>query len=294
MSPTGPDSQLGVARSIRALRARVDGWRSAGKSVAFVPTMGALHKGHISLVRQAGRLADMVVASIFVNPKQFAPHEDLSTYPRTEAADLEMLAAAGCHLAYCPTAEEIYPNGFQTEVTVAGVAAGLESAARPHFFGGVATVVLKLLNQVRPNIAVFGEKDYQQLLVVRRMARDLDLGIEIIGGETVREADGLAMSSRNAYLSADERVVAGRLNVILKSVAEKIAAGAPIGEAMREGRDRLAAAGFSRIDYLETRLATDLSPLTEGPLPVAAEARILAAAAVGRTRLLDNWPVARS
>lgn len=294
MAPTGPDSQFGVARSIRALRARVDGWRSAGKTVGFVPTMGALHKGHLALVRQAGLLADCVVASIFVNPKQFAAHEDLATYPRGEAADLDLLSAAGCHLAYCPTAEEIYPIGFQTAVSLGAVAEGLESAARPHFFGGVATVVLKLLNQVRPSIAVFGEKDFQQLLVVRRMVRDLDLGVEIIGGETVREADGLAMSSRNAYLSPDDRRIAGRLNVVLAELAAKLEAGASISASMQEGRTLLGAAGFAEVDYLVTRSAVDLSDLSEGPIAPGATARILAAVALGRTRLIDNWPVERS
>lgn len=294
MSPVGPDSQLGVARSIRALRARVDGWRNAGLSIGFVPTMGALHKGHISLIRQAGMLCDRVVASIFVNPTQFAAHEDLAAYPRDEAADLEALSAAGCHLAWCPTAEEMYPGGFQTAVSLGPVAEGLESAARPHFFGGVATVVCKLLNQVRPTLAVFGEKDYQQLLVIRRMVADLDMGVQIVAGQTVREADGLAMSSRNAYLSPEERRIAGRLNAVLAELAAKLEAGADIGPAMDEGRALLGAAGFSRVDYLETRAAADLSALGRGPLKAGAPARLLAAAVVGKTRLIDNWPVERS
>ncbi|MEE2691888.1 MAG: pantoate--beta-alanine ligase [Pseudomonadota bacterium] len=293
MSPIGPDSQLGVARTLKALRARVDGWRSTGLTVGFVPTMGALHKGHISLVRHAAKLSDRVVASIFINPKQFAAHEDLATYPRNEAADLEMLAAAGCHLAWCPSPEEMYPAGYQTAVSVEAVAAGLESDSRPHFFGGVATVVCKLLNQVRPTVAVFGEKDYQQLLVIKRMVKDLDMPVQIVGGETVRESDGLAMSSRNAYLNPQERKIAAKLNEVLAALAEKLEAGAPVDETMIEGRTLLGAAGFDRIDYLETRSAADLESVGLGPLKIGAPARVLAAVVVGRTRLIDNWPVAR-
>lgn len=285
---------MGVARSIRALRARVDGWKGSGLSVAFVPTMGALHQGHLALVKQGAKLADRVVASIFINPKQFAAHEDLATYPRSEAADIELLASAGCHLAYAPTPDEMYPPGFQTSVAVAEVSAALEGAARPHFFGGVATVVLKLLNQVRPTCAVFGEKDYQQLLVIRRMARDLDLGVDIIGAPTVREDDGLAMSSRNAYLNPGERQIAGRLNVVLADLAAQLEAGRAIERAMSEGRTMLSAAGFPRIDYLETRSAADLADLGLGSLEIGAPARVLVAVGLGRTRLIDNWPVLRS
>ena len=282
---------MGVARTLKALRARVDGWRSTGLTVGFVPTMGALHKGHLSLVRHAAKLSDRVVASIFVNPKQFAAHEDLATYPRNEAADLEMLSTAGCHLAWCPAPEEMYPAGYQTSVLVADVAAGLESDSRPHFFGGVATAVCKLLNQVRPTVALFGEKDYQQLLVIKRMVRDLDMSVQIVGGETVREADGLAMSSRNAYLTEDERRIAGKLNGVLSDLAEKLEAGATVGVTMAEGRTMLEAAGFGRIDYLETRVAADLGAVGPGSLETGAPARILAAVTVGRTRLIDNWPV---
>jgi len=282
---------VGVARTLKALRARVDGWRSTGLTVGFVPTMGALHKGHLSLVRHAAKLSDRVVASIFVNPKQFAAHEDLATYPRNEAADLEMLSTAGCHLAWCPAPEEMYPAGYQTSVLVADVAAGLESDSRPHFFGGVATAVCKLLNQVRPTVALFGEKDYQQLLVIKRMVRDLDMSVQIVGGETVREADGLAMSSRNAYLTEDERRIAGKLNGVLSDLAEKLEAGATVGVTMAEGRTMLEAAGFGRIDYLETRVAADLGAVGPGSLETGAPARILAAVTVGRTRLIDNWPV---
>ena len=294
MSPVGPDSQLGVARTLKALRARVDGWRSTGLTVGFVPTMGALHKGHLSLVRHAAKLSDRVVASIFVNPRQFAANEDLATYPRNEGADLEMLASAGCHLAWCPTPEEMYPTGYQTAVSVAEVAAGLESESRPHFFGGVATVVCKLLNQVRPTVAVFGEKDYQQLLVIKRMVRDLDMSVQIVGGETVREPDGLAMSSRNAYLTEEERRIASKLNGVLSDLAEKLEKGTSVESAMAQGRGLLEAAGFDRIDYLETRWAADLGAVGLGSLETGAPARILAAVTVGRTRLIDNWPVERA
>ncbi|MBY0423078.1 MAG: pantoate--beta-alanine ligase [Parvularculaceae bacterium] len=291
MSP--PQSPIGIARSIRGLRARVDGWRQEGRRIALIPTMGALHAGHVSLVKLGARLADRTVASIFVNPKQFAASEDLSTYPRQEAADIAMLEAAGCSLAYCPPPEEMYPAGFATAVTVGGPAEGLESGPRPHFFGGVATVVLKLLNQCRPDVAVFGEKDYQQLQVVRRLARDLDLGIEIVGGPTLREADGLAMSSRNVYLSTEDRAVAGRLNGVLRETADAILSGVRVDAALAEGRRRIEATGFQRIDYLEARDSETLAALDPGPLADGASARLLVAVLCGSTRLIDNWPIER-
>ncbi|SNT72032.1 pantothenate synthetase [Amphiplicatus metriothermophilus] len=293
MSPVSHDSQMGVVRNVRALRTRIAAWRAKGLAVGFVPTMGALHEGHISLVKTACNLADRAVASIFVNPRQFAAHEDLATYPRNEAADLERLQAAGCHLAYLPSPEEMYPPGFETSVTPGPLGRALEGEARPHFFGGVATVVCKLFNQVRPDIAVFGEKDYQQLLVVRQMVRDLDMPVEIVGAPIVREPDGLAMSSRNAYLSVDERKIAGRLNGALRAAAERLAQGAPVAEAMEEARAALREAGFDGIDYVETRAAADLSPLEPGPLAPGARARVLAAVRIGRTRLIDNWPAER-
>ncbi|MES2034359.1 MAG: pantoate--beta-alanine ligase, partial [Pseudomonadota bacterium] len=193
---------LPVARTVAELRAQVSAWKAQGLRVAMVPTMGALHAGHLSLVRLGNQLADRTVASIFVNPTQFAPHEDFDSYPRGEGQDAALLAQAGCGLLFAPTAAEMYPDGFSTTVNVTGgVASPLEGQSRPHFFGGVATVVSKLLNQCRPDVAIFGEKDYQQLAVIRRMARDLDLGVEIVGGPTMREADDLARSSRNAYLT---------------------------------------------------------------------------------------------
>ena len=289
MPAAAVDSQIGVVRSVKALRARVDSWRSAGESVGLVPTMGALHDGHLSLIRRSNSLVGKTVASIFVNPAQFAPHEDFSSYPRREALDLDLLQKAGCHLAYIPTPEEMYPEGFQTSIAVTSLTQGLCGASRPHFFGGVATVVAKLLNQARPDIAVFGEKDYQQLLVIRRMVKDLNLQVDIIGAPILREADGLAMSSRNAYLGADERAVAGKLNKILKDLAATLEAGGDIDAALRAGRERLAGAGFSTIDYLEVRSADALAPMATGA--VDRPARIFAAVILGKTRLIDNWPV---
>ena len=294
MSPLSADSQLGVARTVKALRARVDAWRSSGQSVGFVPTMGALHDGHLSLVRMAARLSDRTVASIFVNPTQFAPHEDFSSYPRNEAQDLEKLQSAGCHLAYTPPPEQMYPPGFQTSIKVEAVSQGLCGESRPHFFGGVATVVCKLLNQVRPTVAVFGEKDFQQLLVIKRMVRDLDMPVEIVGAPIVREADGLAMSSRNAYLSTDERATAGKLNKIISSMADRLSEGADASDVLNDGRMALESAGVSRVDYLEIRSETDLTPVLYGPIDPAVPARVFIAAIVGKTRLIDNWPVRRA
>jgi len=289
MPAAAVDSQMGVARTVKALRARVDGWRSAGLTIGLVPTMGALHEGHLSLIRRSNALAQRTIASIFVNPAQFAPMEDFSAYPRQEAVDLDLLQKAGCHLAFVPTAEEMYPEGFQTSVNVGAVAQGLCGASRPHFFGGVATVVAKLLNQARPDIAVFGEKDYQQLLVIRRMAKDLNLNVDIVGAPIMREADGLAMSSRNAYLTPEGRAVAGRLNGVIADMARKLGQGAAVDLVVAEGRAAIEAAGFDRLDYLEVRSSDLLEPM--GPGPVTKPSRVFVAAIVGRTRLIDNWPV---
>ncbi|MEK7265297.1 MAG: pantoate--beta-alanine ligase [Pseudomonadota bacterium] len=288
MPAAAVDSQIGVVRTLKALRARIDAWRSAGHSVGFVPTMGALHEGHLSLVRRANGLAAKTVASIFVNPAQFAPHEDFGAYPRQEAQDLDLLQKAGCHLAYIPAREEMYPEGFQTAISVADISQGLCGASRPHFFGGVSTVVCKLLNQVRPDIAVFGEKDFQQLLVIRRMVRDLNMQVDIIGGPIVRESDGLAMSSRNAYLSPEERRVAGKLNAIIKGMAERLVSGASVESELARGRQDIQDAGFSRIDYLEVRSADLLAP--QGPGAIERSSRVFAAVILGKTRLIDNWP----
>jgi pantoate--beta-alanine ligase len=274
-----------VVRTIRALRRTVAGYRAAGESIGLVPTMGALHAGHLALVRLAKRRADRAVVSIFVNPAQFAPHEDFSSYPRTFETDLAALAALNTDLVWAPITEEMYPPGFATRIAPEGPAlAGLEDAFRPHFLGGVATVVAKLLGQVLPDIAVFGQKDYQQLKVVTRMARDLDLPTTIIGAPTVREKDGLALSSRNAYLNATERALAPTLHRVLTDCAEKIAAGKGIEAVVAAGRSEIERADFA-VDYLEARHADTLAPIAsvkDGPV------RLLVAAKIGKTRLIDN------
>jgi pantoate--beta-alanine ligase len=280
---------LAIVRTISALRAQVAAWRAAGERVALIPTMGALHAGHLSLVALGRERADRTVASIFVNPTQFAPHEDFEAYPREEAKDAERLAEAGCDLLFAPSVEEMYAPGFSTTVTVTGVSAPMDGQARPHHFAGVATVVAKLLIQCGPDVAVFGQKDYQQLQVIRRLAIDLDLPVEIVGAPTIRAEDGLALSSRNAYLTPAERTVAGRLNVILKEAIERLRAGQPVETAEAEGLKALAAAGFDPIDYLEVRDPNDLSRLGPGPLDIPG--RILVAAKIGRTRLIDNMAV---
>ena len=278
---------LPVTRDVAGLRAAVAAWRRQGLSVGMAPTMGALHEGHLSLVRAAKARCDRVVASLFVNPKQFAPHEDFERYPRDEAGDARLLAAAGCDLLYAPDRAAMYPAGFATSVIVTGVSTPLEGEYRPHFFGGVATVVAKLLLQCLPDTAFFGEKDYQQLLVIRRLTRDLDIPVEIVGCETVREPDGLAMSSRNAYLSAEERRAAAQLNVVMREAIAAVRAGQSINEAETQARRRLTEAGFSSVDYVAIRDAETLAPVTD----LGAPARILAAAWLGKTRLIDNMAV---
>jgi pantoate--beta-alanine ligase len=272
-----------VARTLRALdRARAE-FRSA--TVALVPTMGALHAGHLALVRRARQRAERVIVSIFVNPTQFAPHEDLASYPRTFADDLAALARERVDLVWAPSVAVMYPDGFATRIAPEGAAkVGLEDAFRPHFFGGVATVVAKLFLQCRPDFAFFGEKDFQQLKVVTRLARDLDLRMRVIGIPTVREPDGLALSSRNAYLSEAERAVAPVLYRTLKTCAQSISAGSSVARVLADGRKAIAAAGFA-LDYLEARNAETLAPLSKGgDEPV----RLLVAARLGRTRLIDN------
>jgi pantoate--beta-alanine ligase len=282
-----PDAPLPIVRSVADLRTQVAAWRRAGATVGMVPTMGALHEGHLSLVRLAKTQADHVLASVFVNPTQFAPGEDFDAYPRNEAKDAALLASAGCDLLYAPTVAEMYAPGFATTVTVSGVSAPLEGEKRPTHFAGVATVVCKLLNQAGPDLAVFGEKDYQQLQVIKRMAADLDLPVRILGGPTLRADDGLALSSRNAYLSDAERKVAGRLNVIMRELAAAVAGGAAVGPAESKAAADLLAAGFDKVDYIEVRRADDLGPAHR----VDGSARILAAAWLGRTRLIDNMAV---
>lgn len=286
---TEPTS-LPVVRTVAALREQVSAWKRQGFTVGFVPTMGALHEGHLTLAREAGHRADRVVASVFVNPTQFAAHEDLGTYPRREAQDAEMLAGAGCHLLFAPTVEEMYPEGFVTAVSVGGPSAGLETDFRPHFFGGVAVIVAKLLNQVQADVAVFGEKDYQQLMVVRRLARDLDIPTEIVGSPTERDGHGLALSSRNAYLGEAELETARRLNGVLAEAGAQATARRSLAAVERDAHAALLKAGFERIDYVAVRRADDLAPFRDGV--VDAPARILAAAWLGRTRLIDNMAVA--
>ncbi|MFM8374647.1 MAG: pantoate--beta-alanine ligase [Phenylobacterium sp.] len=282
---------LPVVRTVADLRRTLAGWRREGLTVGFVPTMGALHEGHMSLVSLALSRSDRVVASIFVNPTQFGPNEDLAAYPRDEAGDAARLAAAGCHLLFAPSVAEMYPPGAATVVTVSGVSEPLDGQARPGHFAGVATVVAKLLNQVRPDVAVFGEKDYQQLQVIRRMAADLDLGVEILGAPTARAEDGLALSSRNAYLTEDERRRAPELAAALSEAVLALRAGGAVAETESRAVDRLEAAGFGPVDYVEVRDAADLSRLGPGPVPAGRPARILAAARLGRARLIDNMAV---
>lgn len=259
-------------------------WREAGQTIALVPTMGALHAGHMALVDQARGLADRVVATIFVNPLQFGAGEDLGRYPRREAADAKLLEAHGCDLLWMPAADELYPPGFATTVSVAGVSERWDGAARPGHFDGVATVVAKLFIAVRPDLAIFGEKDYQQLAVIRRMVLDLGLGVEIVGAATVRDADGLALSSRNAYLSDDQRMRAVALPQALEEAGNAILGGEPVGLALDAARRRLTDAGFGPIDYVVLVDFASLDPL-DAP---SGEMRLIAAAAIGTTRLIDN------
>ncbi len=282
-------TELPVARTVAELRAQVADWRRRGARIGLVPTMGALHDGHLSLVTRARQDADRIVASVFVNPTQFGAGEDFESYPRDEERDRDLLASAGCDLLYAPDVAEIYPEGFATTVSVAGVSGPLEGAARPHHFAGVATVVAKLLIQGAPDVAVFGEKDYQQLLVIRQMVRDLDLPVQVIGAPTVRAEDGLARSSRNAYLSTEQRAIASRLNVILVQAAKALAAGANVMSTEALASQALLDAGFDVVDYLEARGADDLRRL--GPGPVDVPARVLVAARLGRTRLIDNMAI---
>ena len=275
-----------LVTTIAALRETLAAHKTAGKPrIGLVPTMGALHEGHLSLVREARTRTEAVVVSIFVNPTQFAPHEDFDAYPRTLDADLEKLGSRA-DIVFAPTVREMYPEGHATSLSVAGPSAGLETDFRPHFFAGVATVVAKLLIAALPDIAVFGEKDYQQLLVVKRLVRDLALPVEIVGVPTLREADGLALSSRNAYLSAEERKIAGELNVILKGAIVQARAG-DLRAAEVAGMEGLWAAGFSHVDYVAIRDAETLDHITRLDRP----ARILAAAKIGKTRLIDNMAV---
>lgn len=277
-----------TVRQPAPLREAVAAWRATGERVALVPTMGALHDGHMALVEAAKRAAERVVVSIFVNPKQFGPNEDLAKYPRKELADSRMLAAAGIDLLWMPPVEVMYPDGFATSVSVRGISEVLDGAHRPGHFDGVATVVAKLFNQVRPDIALFGEKDWQQLAVIRRLAADLDLDVEIQGVPTQREDDGLALSSRNVYLVPEDRARAVALPRALGVAERAIAKGGDPEAALAQAREMLTAAGFE-IDYVALADAETLGAPVEGhPM------RLLAAARIGGTRLIDNIPVTTS
>jgi pantoate--beta-alanine ligase len=277
-----------VARTVSSLRHALEPCRNSGRRIALVPTMGALHRGHLALVAEARRRAKFVVVSIFVNPTQFAPNEDYGSYPRRFATDIAELAKTKVDLVWAPSPAVMYPEGFATRIAPQGAAlAGLEDKFRPHFFGGVATVVAKLFTQVAPDFALFGQKDYQQLRVVTQMAKDLDLAVKVIGLATVREKDGLALSSRNVYLSALERNHAPALYRTLKTCAARIKAREPIEMVLEEGRRDITRAEFA-VDYLEARHALTLAPVTsvkDGPI------RLLVAAKIGKTRLIDNLAV---
>jgi pantoate--beta-alanine ligase len=275
---------LPVVRGVRDLRLRIDAWRDAGESVALAPTMGALHAGHLALVTRGKALADRVVASIFVNPAQFAPNEDFARYPRDEAGDAAKLLATGCDLLYAPPVEEIYPEGFSTTVSAGAIAEGLCGRFRPGHFAGVATVVTKLLQQSEVDVALFGEKDYQQLQVVRRVVRDLDIPVHIEGVPTVRDQDGLALSSRNAYLSRVDRAIAPTIYRVLSEAARRVKSGAEIAAALGDAHAELKRSGFARIDYLEAVDAESLAPLARADRL----GRVLVALWLGETRLIDN------
>lgn len=273
-----------IIREVGQLTAALVALRAGGKSLALVPTMGALHAGHLKLITEGRRVADLVAATIFVNPLQFGANEDLDRYPRQEEKDAAMLEEAGCDLLWLPQPQEIYPGGFATTVSVKGVSDRWEGEARPGHFDGVATVVAKLLCAVRPDIALFGEKDFQQLAVIRRMTQDLQIGVEILGVPTVRDGDGLALSSRNAYLSPEERGRAVELPRALSEAAERISSGVPVDEALEGAKVQLKGVGFSRIDYVALVDALTLEPLEQASGPM----RLIAAAVIGRTRLIDN------
>ncbi|HEY1637092.1 MAG TPA: pantoate--beta-alanine ligase [Rhizomicrobium sp.] len=278
--------KLEIVSTVAELRGRLAVARKEGRRIGLVPTMGALHEGHLTLVRQTRARCGITAVSIFVNPAQFGPNEDFARYPRTFESDCARLAGLA-DVVFAPAVTEMYPDGFATRIEVGGPALGLESDFRPHFFSGVATVVAKLLIAVMPDEAMFGEKDYQQLLVIRRFIADLGLPIEIVAGETVREADGLAMSSRNAYLSFEERKIGGQLNVVLRELADKVQQGEAIASVEVRGREALLRAGFSSVDYVAVRDSETLAAIET----LARPARVLAAAKIGTTRLIDNLSV---
>ena len=280
--------QIAVSRTVSDLRAQVKAWRSKGLTIGLVPTMGALHEGHLSLVRLALESTDRAVVSIFVNPTQFSPSEDFAEYPRQFERDLALLEAVGAHLVWAPSTDEMYPERFSTSIGVGAVSEPMEGGIRPSHFEGVATVVAKLLLQCLPDAAVFGQKDYQQLCVIRRLTEDLDIPVSIIGAPTVRDQEGLALSSRNAYLNDQDLAIARRLNTILFATARAIAVDrVPVAKALGDGVDALRDGGFDAVDYLDLRHAETLAPLEAFHRP----ARLLAAARLGSVRLIDNIAV---
>lgn len=276
-----------IIRQLGPLRDALAEFRKQGRKTGLVPTMGALHAGHMRLVEVAKEQCDIVLVSIFVNPAQFGEGEDLDTYPRQEAADVALLKAAGVELIWAPTLDQIYPDDFSTKVYVGGLSEGLDTLTRPDFFEGIATVVTKLFNQIRPDAAYFGEKDFQQLAILRRLTRDLDFTHDVVGVPTVRDVDGLALSSRNAYLSPEERVKATALPEIMQEAAGFIAGGGNIAAILEEAKAKLLASGFQKVDYFELRNSDTLETLDKFTPP----ARLLAAAHIGRTRLIDNIAV---
>jgi pantoate--beta-alanine ligase len=284
---TGGESAVQTLRDIGQLASALVALRAGGNRVALVPTMGALHAGHLALVEEAKKQADRVVATIFVNPLQFGEGEDLELYPRREKEDSKALDQAGCDLLWVPTAEQMYPAGYSTNVHVSGLGKRWEGEARPGHFDGVATVVTKLLNAVRPEVALFGEKDFQQLAIIRRLAIDLNLKVQILGVPTVRDEDGLALSSRNAYLSDAERTRALALPRALERAAERIADGVAVEQVLDEAKKALAGAGFSKVDYFALVDEQSLEPLSEP----RGRMRLIAAAKIGKTRLIDNVPL---
>ncbi len=286
-------NQIKVLKTPQALR----DWKleqiRANKRVGFVPTMGALHDGHLSLVTEAKKHSDIVIASIFVNPTQFAPDEDFDSYPRTLESDLEKLTSVGCEAAYCPVASDLYPEGNATKVYVEGLSSILDGVHRPHFFGGVTEIVSRLFIHVAPDVAVFGEKDYQQLQIIKRMVKDLGMPINVVGAPTVREKDGLAMSSRNQYLSSDEREKAGNFAQALQKAARAIEDGQSISASIEQALKDIEKAGLDPINYVAVRDANTLEELDADILEKGMDARILTAAWMGKTRLIDNLPLKR-
>jgi len=278
---------LTIVRTVAEFREHVNRWRQNGETVGFVPTMGFLHDGHMSLFQRSQEIADRTTASIFVNPKQFGPNEDFAVYPRSEELDAKLMDEDGVDLLFAPSVNEMYPGGGVTKVSVPGLGDILEGVYRPGFFTGVATVVTKLLLQAMPDVAIFGEKDYQQLMVIRRMVKDLDIPVKIVGAPTGREEDGLAMSSRNTYLSPEERKAAPVLYQTISTVAEKFRQGERAPELIQWAKEELEKAGFKHLDYLEIRDAENLKPVYDASRP----ARVLVAAWLGKPRLIDNVEV---